>query len=45
MLRDKEGKEKSLLSSLGITAEALHKSTVCRFVSWEKAGDFEKDYR
>ncbi|KAA8587925.1 hypothetical protein FQN60_001119 [Etheostoma spectabile] len=32
-------------SSLGITAEALHKSIVCRFVSWEKAGDFEKDYR
>ncbi|KAJ4933303.1 hypothetical protein JOQ06_030135 [Pogonophryne albipinna] len=23
---------------------ALHKSIVCRFVSWEKAGDFEKDY-
>ncbi|KAK1903226.1 Citramalyl-CoA lyase mitochondrial [Dissostichus eleginoides] len=39
-----EGKE-SLQTSLGITAEALHKSIVCRFVSWEKAGDFEKDYR
>lgn len=32
-------------SSLGITAKALHKGIVCRFVSWEKAGDFEEDYR
>lgn len=45
MLRDEKRKEKSLLSSLGIMAKALHKSIVCRFVSWEKAGDFEKDYR
>ncbi|KAI3356420.1 hypothetical protein L3Q82_017636 [Scortum barcoo] len=43
--RDEKRKEKTLLSSLGIMAEALHKSIVCRFVSWEKAGDFEKDYR
>lgn len=38
-------KEKNLLSSLSITAEALHESIVCRFVSCEKARDFGKDYR
>lgn len=44
MWRD-EKRKKSLLSSLSITAEALHESIVCRFVSCEKARDFRKDYR
>lgn len=41
----KRQEKKSQLSSLGITAKALHKGIVCRFVSWEKAGVFERDYR
>lgn len=45
MWRDEKKTKKSLLSSLGIIAEALHKSIVCRFVSLEKARDFEEDYR
>lgn len=44
MWKDKKEEEKRLLSSVSIM-EALHKSIVGQFVSWKKAGDFEKDYR
>lgn len=45
MWKDKKEEEKRRLSSVSITMEALHKSIVGQFVSWKKAGDFEKDYR